>query len=76
MKLTELEEQALRLSPAERELLATRLLSSLDGEFDDDVDPAQLAEWNRRLDEMRADPSAGIAAEQVHREIKRKYGWT
>lgn len=56
---------ALKLPPAEREELAERLLESLplevDGEF--------AAELRRRMEELRADPSAGIPWEVV-REMR------
>lgn len=75
MTLNELERRALELSTAERELLATRLLTSVDNPDCFQLEDGLLDVLQRRLAELVADPSSGVPARQVHDEVKRKHGW-
>ena len=42
--------------------------------FDDKIDPALLAELERRADELERDPSKGVRWEDLREEFERKYG--
>ncbi|MFI5034026.1 MAG: addiction module protein [Reyranellales bacterium] len=42
--------------------------------LDDKIDPEVLAELERRADELERDPSKGVRWEDLHEELKRKYG--
>lgn len=75
MSVKELEAEALRLPPAERESLATDLLRSLDNLPLSDVDKAWLAEADRRFTELRAGQVQGIPGDRVFAEIRRELGW-
>jgi putative addiction module component (TIGR02574 family) len=66
-KTTELLTHALSLSPAEREELADRLWASLDpsDQFAHMTEDEFVAELDRRAAELKADPSQGIAWDEV-----------
>jgi len=70
--LTELEAQALKLSPKERSELVHRLLVSLDGEPEgtpDEIAKAWDEEIARRLADMEAGRTQWIPAEEVFKQI-------
>lgn len=75
MSVKELEAEALSLSPAERETLATELLRSLDAQPLSDVDAAWVAEADRRFAELRSGQVQGIPGARVFGEIRRELGW-
>ncbi|MFA6543332.1 MAG: addiction module protein [Limisphaerales bacterium] len=75
MSVKELQIEALRLSPAERETLATELFRSLDTQPLSEVDAAWVAEADRRFAELRAGQVQGIPGNRVFGEIRRELGW-
>ncbi len=68
--LKELTEEALRLPPEERVVLAESLLLTIDEEHDRIVDEAIMAELERRLQDFREGKVKGIPAEEAFRRIK------
>lgn len=72
MTYDELEIEALKLAPREREALMLTLLASL--ESLDDFEPEQLAEWARRDAEMDADPSKRIPAAEALARLRARLG--
>lgn len=75
MSVKELEVEALRLSPAERETLATELFHSLASQPLSEVDAAWVAEADRRFAELRSSEVQGIPGDRVFGEIRRELGW-
>lgn len=71
--LDELESQALKLSPKERDLLVSRLISSLHGEPEDTPEVIAKA-WDEEIARRVADIEAGrtrwIPADEVMRDIR------
>lgn len=71
--LDELEAQAMKLSPRERDMLASRLISSLHGEAEDTPEAIAKA-WDeeiaRRVADMEAGRTRWIPADEVMREIR------
>ena len=74
-QLKEIEEQALQLLPEEREVLADRLLSSLDNEPVNEIDEAWIQEAERRYQEYRKGKIKGIPGDKIFTDIKRELGW-
>jgi putative addiction module component (TIGR02574 family) len=72
MKLTELENEALRLDPRSRARLAERLLGSLDDLAESEIEELWLDEAERREREWDAGEVVGIPADQVLRELRSK----
>jgi len=68
--LKELTEQALRLPPDERVVLAESLLLTIDEAHDRLVDEATIAELERRLRDLREGKVNAIPAEQALREVR------
>lgn len=66
MSVEELEREALKLSPDEREQLALSILSSIQGELDYEAEWA--AEADRRAMEIREGRARTIPGDQVFRE--------
>ena len=67
-RATRLLADALQLPDADRAALTEQLLASFDpppGEADPVADAAFLAELDRRAAELRADPNAGLAWDEV-----------
>lgn len=60
--------QALALPEDERRALTAKLVASLPDE-DDDIDPADVAEARRRLEEHRRDPSRALTSEQARARL-------
>ena len=75
MTLQELEKQALQLPPADRELLAARLLESVHPEGFERMDDETYAELERRWDELKSGKVQGLSADQVHQNIRSAMGW-
>ena len=74
-QLKEIEQQALQLVPEEREILADRLLSSLDDEPVNEIDEAWIQEAERRYQEYKEGKIKGIPGDKVFSDIKRELGW-
>jgi len=68
--LKELTEQALRLPPDERVVLAESLLLTIDEAHDRLVDEATIAELERRLRDLREGKVKAIPVEQALREVR------
>jgi putative addiction module component (TIGR02574 family) len=62
-------EAALALDPVLRELLADRLLESLEEPGDEVKDEAFLAELQRRSEEFRRDPSCAVPLTQLWDDV-------
>jgi putative addiction module component (TIGR02574 family) len=71
MSRTEILEELRRMPEAERrELVETIDLEF--GEFIDEPTPEQIAEFDRRGDELQRNPASGIPWEQVRAEMKER----
>jgi putative addiction module component (TIGR02574 family) len=71
--LEQLKEQALKLSPPERDELLRALIASIDGEPEDTPEAIALAwgeEIERRIAALEAGRTRSIPAEQVFAEIR------
>jgi putative addiction module component (TIGR02574 family) len=69
MSATEILEQIRRLSPTEQREVAEQILDEC-GAFDDELSSSQIAELERRAENLRKNPAAGIPWEQVRAELK------
>jgi putative addiction module component (TIGR02574 family) len=74
MSATEILEQIRRLPPTEQHEVAERVWAEF-GAVDDDLTAQQIAELERRAEEFREDPQAGIPWEQVRDEARKRFGW-
>lgn len=64
----------LDLPDEDRRKLVGLICESLPEDTDDtEHDPAQIAEWNRRLEEYRAGRSRSVATEEVLARVRKKY---
>ncbi len=71
MSRTEILEELRRMPESERrELVETIDLEF--GDFNDKLTPEQIAELERRADELRKNPETGIPWEQVRAEAKQR----
>jgi broad specificity phosphatase PhoE len=70
MKLSELENEALRLDPRSRARLAERLLGSLEDLSEGEIEKLWLDEAERREREWDAGKVEEIPADQVLRELR------
>ena len=71
MSATEILEELRRMpEPERRELVETIELEF--GGVDDELTPEQIAELERRADELRKNPETGIPWEQVRAEAKQR----
>ena len=68
--LKELTEEALRLPPDERVVLAESLLLTIDEEHDLKIDESIMAELERRLQDFRDGKVTGIPADEAFRRIR------
>lgn len=59
------------LSLEDKALVAQRLIDSIEEE---DEDALFVAELNRRMDDYLSGKDKGIPAEEVHRQLREKYG--
>lgn len=71
----DIEAMALALPSEERERLAALLLDSLEDDWVKDVDPATLAEWERRYQELKSGKVKGVPREEFLPHIRRELGW-
>lgn len=74
MSKMEILEELRRMPAAERrEFVETIDLEF--GDFDDELTPEQAAELDRRAEEFRQNPQAGIPWEQVCENARQRFGW-
>lgn len=74
-RLQQIEEEALRLPPEERESLAGVLVQSLEDAPMSEVDAAWIEEAEQRYQKWRAGETDGILSEKFFPEIRRDLGW-
>jgi putative addiction module component (TIGR02574 family) len=74
LTLDQLAEEAMRLPPASRALLAERMVESLDAGDRDEIERAWTTEALRRRDEVRSGRVHSIPGEQVVAEIRNAVG--
>jgi putative addiction module component (TIGR02574 family) len=74
--LEQLEQDALALSPEEREMLAERLLRSTDGAELTEIDSAWAREADRRYEDYLTGKVQGIPGDQIFSQIRRELGWS
>jgi putative addiction module component (TIGR02574 family) len=72
MKIKEIEEEALRLSPHERALLVEHLIGSLEPDEDPDAERSWIEEAERRYQDYKAGKVKSIPAEQVFKDARMK----
>jgi putative addiction module component (TIGR02574 family) len=72
--LEDIQAQALRLPPLDREMLAGALLHSLDDAPLSEVDQAWIAEAERRYDDWLAGRSKVISGEHFFSDLRRELG--
>ncbi|HZV37062.1 MAG TPA: addiction module protein [Verrucomicrobiae bacterium] len=73
MSASEILEQIRRLPLEEQHEIVETIRQEL-GEFDDELSPEQIAELERRAEEFRRNPQAGIPWEQVRDEARKRFG--
>ena len=74
MSKMEILEELRRMPETERrELVETIDLEF--GDFNDELTPEQAAELERRAEEFRKNPQAGIPWEQVRANARQRFGW-
>ena len=71
MSAAEILEELRRMPEAERRELVETIEVEF-GEADDELTPEQIAEFDRRGDELRRNPASGIPWEQVRAELKER----
>ena len=71
MSATEILEELRRMPEAERRDLVETIETEF-GDFNDEPTPEQIAEFDRRGDELRRNPASGIPWEQVRAEMKER----
>jgi putative addiction module component (TIGR02574 family) len=65
---------ALELPDEDRRRLVGLICESLPEDADDtEYDPAQISEWNRRLEEYRAGRTQAVSTEEVLARVRKKY---
>ncbi len=70
ISLTEIEEKALKLSPADRAMLASHLIASLDELSDEQNEQLWLLEAERRDQAFREGQISARSAEEVLRDAR------
>lgn len=75
-ELVRVEKQALLLPPEDREALVERLLRSLGQKAVPEIDPAWLAEAERRYREYKEGRVQGIPGARVFEEVRQELGWS
>jgi putative addiction module component (TIGR02574 family) len=74
-QLQRIEEDALLLSAAEREHLVERLLRSLRDDAAPDLDPAWIAEAERRYRELQSGQVEALPGEGLIDQVRQELGW-
>jgi len=72
--LEEIQAEALRLPPEDRETLAGALLHSLDEAPLNEIDEAWIMEAERRYEDWKAGRAKGVAGEQFFADLRRELG--
>jgi putative addiction module component (TIGR02574 family) len=71
----EIERKAFRLPTKERELLAERLIQSVEGVPLTEVEEAWVKEAERRFKAWRRGERKGVSAKSAFRQIRKDLGW-
>jgi putative addiction module component (TIGR02574 family) len=74
-RLQQIEAEALRLPPEERESLAGVLVQSLEDASVNEIDAAWIEEAEQRFQKWRAGKTEGIPGPQFFPDIRRELGW-
>ena len=74
-ELLELERKAIRLPVKEREILAERLIKSVEGVPLTEVEEAWVKEAERRFKAWRRGDRKGVSAKRAFRQIRKDLGW-
>ncbi|HKP37267.1 MAG TPA: addiction module protein [Pyrinomonadaceae bacterium] len=74
LTLDQITEEAIKLPPASRALLADKLMQSLEAEEPDEIQRLWSAEAIRRRDEIRSGRVQPISGAQVIEEVRRLVG--
>jgi putative addiction module component (TIGR02574 family) len=74
-RLQQIEAEALRLPPDERESLAGVLVQSLEDASVNEIDAAWIEEAEQRFQKWQAGKTDGIPSEKFFSEIRRDLGW-
>jgi putative addiction module component (TIGR02574 family) len=74
MSAAQILEQIEKLPPEERQEVVEMVWEKY-GNFDDELAPEQIAELERRAEEFRKNPQAGIPWEQVRDNARKRFGW-
>jgi len=74
LTLDQITEEAMKLSPDAKALLADKLVESLNFEEPDEVQRLWSAEAIRRRDEIRSGNVAAVPGEEVLEEVRRLVG--
>jgi putative addiction module component (TIGR02574 family) len=72
MSAEEILEQIRRLPPEEQHEVVEKIRREF-GEFDDELTPEQIAELERRAEEMRQHPERGRPLEDVVADIEKRF---
>jgi hypothetical protein len=73
MSLEEIEKEALKLSPSSRAILAEKLIRSLEGLSDAEIEKLWAEESQRRHEELEAGLAVSRPADQVFRDAKSRF---
>ena len=74
-RLQQIEAEALRLPPEERESLAGVLVQSLEDAAVNEIDAAWIEEAEQRFQKWQSGKIDGIPSERFFPEIRRDLGW-
>jgi putative addiction module component (TIGR02574 family) len=74
-RLQQIEAEALRLPPEERESLAGVLVQSLEDASVNETDAAWIEEAEQRFQKWQAGKTDGIPSEKFFSKIRRDLGW-
>ena len=74
-ELLELERRAIRLPIKEREILAERLIQSVEGVPLTEVEEAWVKEAERRFKAWRRGDRKGVSAKRAFRQIRKDFSW-
>ncbi|HXR46741.1 MAG TPA: addiction module protein [Candidatus Limnocylindrales bacterium] len=74
MAANEILERIRNMPENERRELVEQILDEFT-EYDDELTPEQIAELDRRAEDALKNPGRGRPFEEIHEEMKAKYGW-